>query len=546
MRNKLCMVLALLSCCVLSLTQSCHPESPSFEHQDSKVEEEEAELDDPAIPEAPVTVPVSVPTVTAPELLPSEPPPALPLPPAPLAPWGGGGGGGGGGHGGHDDAEDHRHRNECGERVDCKNPACEGRPCNDHDGCTQDSKCIDSECRAKTDNPCDKEIHNECVLTTCHSTGDHSFYCSFELDPDKTSAGSCTPEHNCSKRNHDGTCDDRHLIDQCILGRCVLEELCPVDEQPPIVCEEQNRSTLPLGICSGGSNDGNDCVDIERSSDCPGGTCEPQGGCVDTNPCTADSCLSVSKGKDHDYQCHYETLLMIPCNTDNPCDISECQLVNGSPTCVMTDIAIKCPAANQCTGVQLGGGAFYGLCDADAQCISQPLANGPTCIDGSSCPSGECFGAVLGSCSDGSGPCYYAEQCTEFPEATCSGSLGTCACDTGNPCVIGLCDDAGDCLPTTPASEGTGCSDGITCHTGTCNGSGVCEIVLHDDQCEPESCHNPCVVPTCTETGCDNLYINGKISCSVTVDGHGTCQGTADCVDGVGECVPNQPLNCES
>ncbi|HXW53637.1 MAG TPA: hypothetical protein VEL47_05995 [Myxococcota bacterium] len=95
MRQRLHIILTLLSCCFLYLMQSCTSdmstdEQDHTEARDSSgegealIDREEDEEDELALPVEPVVAPV---TPVAPE---------VPLPPpAPLAPWGGGGGGGG-------------------------------------------------------------------------------------------------------------------------------------------------------------------------------------------------------------------------------------------------------------------------------------------------------------------------------------------------------------------------------------------------------------------------------------------------------------------
>jgi hypothetical protein len=427
----------------------------------------------------------------------------------------------------------------CGNPVDCSNLSCRGRACNDHNGCTTESYCIDFQCQpTNQQDPCEDEV-NECVSTTCTSTGDFSHVCNFELNTDKTEVGSCTPERNCAKRNSDGTCSGQYIIDQCILGLCVLEELCPENNKPPIICQAQNRDALPVGVCAGGANAGNICADIKNSSDCPQGVCQAQGGCLDNNPCTADGCVTIFNRDNDRYQCTYDTLNNIACNTGNACEIAECQIADGAPTCVPTQLALVCMPENECTGALLGGNIYFDFCDQEGNCMHQPI--GP-CLDGTACPSGNCFGVVQGACSDDSSPCFVDDQCSS---GIClGGSLGFCTCENDNPCVMGVCDNTGACNPGPLLSSGTECSDGISCHDGTCDGNGNCVIVLDNTKCSTESCNDPCFQPVCTETGCENIYYtDGKVPCQVTVNNQ-VCQGSASCQNGSGTCIPTRPFNC--
>ena len=124
MRQKLHIILTLLSCCIL-LTQSCTSDVSADEQDyteakgDSKGDvaaigdAEEDDDDKPILPIEPVVAPVApVAPVT-----PAAPEALLP-PPAPLSPWGGGGGGGGG-LGNSDIEREHHHPEEphgkCGD-----------------------------------------------------------------------------------------------------------------------------------------------------------------------------------------------------------------------------------------------------------------------------------------------------------------------------------------------------------------------------------------------------------------------------------------------
>lgn len=142
--------------------------------------------------------------------------------------------------------------------VDCEDPDCQLRSCNDQDGCTLNDRCSDFACVGESES-C--EDGNECTLDTCVSVspdpGNGNFVCERMLAADKTDFGSCTPEGNCdTTRAPDGTCG--LVLDACILGRCT------VGAEDVVTCEGANKVDVP----------------------------ETNGGCDDENPCTADSCVA--------------------------------------------------------------------------------------------------------------------------------------------------------------------------------------------------------------------------------------------------------------
>src|SRR5579871_2599589 len=454
--------------------------------------------------------------------------------------------------------------------IDCQDPACLNQECNDHNGCNPDATCTaDGNCTPVDPNfnPCVDLIHNECAVTTCHSVDDEAFYCSFVLDLNKTSFGSCTPDDNCGERNPDGSCSD--VLSTCELGKCVQEEICPVDEESPaITCVGQSRSTIPVGICGGGPRAGDVCTDFNlgldcrqcvggsnankscfSTADCPGGLCEsgpcvPQGtpsqpGCLDNNPCTADSCLE-------DQGCEYETLVDVLCDSGNACKTSECQIVDGKPACVELSNVLNgtpCDSGSQCIigsctdGVCNGGFVACGTpctdfppdcqaslspelpatCDDAGHCIGFSFERG---VNSTQCISGLCI------CSDGSFATTQGCPDNGFCDCACGpNSCGLCGpSDLGSVCNIPR--TSGDCLIN-------------ECNQGTCNSSAFCVNTTPQigdcERCTPAACAEP----LCTPEGCESTLLDGLVPCTVFLPNTGHCSGFFICENGVdqGICV---------
>ncbi len=427
--------------------------------------------------------------------------------------------------------------------TDCMDPACNDQPCNNHDGCQINDTCVNGACVGTDFNPCVDLIANECVVTECHPTpGDDSdFYCTVVLDTSKTLFGSCTPDAACGARNDDGTCSD--IESTCLAGQCVQEEICPVDEVSPIItCEGQTRSTIPVGICSGGPDNGDVCTDLIDSTDCgEGGTCVAQGtedqpGCLDDNQCTADSCIEG-------IGCEYQALVGVLCSNDNACVVSICDITEGIPTC--TDTAnfygddTVCDTGNPCT-TGLCSGAAPGVCNATN------VADTTSCTDPSlpcnsaagSCVAGVCIGADrYSTCTTNdecplSGACICGDSLTVAPPGGVCGSAGHCAC-ADNPC--GACIDGGPANNSTcePAPTGAQCLEN-GCNLGTCTNDSLCQgTATHVEFCPGCDDNNACAEPLCTDIGCESTLIQGALPCSVLIPGTdantGLCDGTISC-----------------
>lgn len=172
--------------------------------------------------------------------------------------------------------------------------------------------------------------HNPCTIDECIND-----VCVYSFDEHKTSFGSCEVDGN-----------------GCTVGKCV-------DVNNDIYCYEQNREFLSGEI-----------------------------GCQDNNPCTADSCVALSKNHDVRFdrdgnamtspgQCLYEIMEGAPCDVDEPCKDGICTVSGeGNPG---DDFAISCvssvdldgPFGSECTT------NYVGICAAGVlQCIEgEEVAN---------------------------------------------------------------------------------------------------------------------------------------------------------------------------
>ncbi len=449
--------------------------------------------------------------------------------------------------------------------TDCMDPACNDQPCNNHDGCQINDTCVNGACVGTDFNPCVDLIANECVVTECHPTpGGDNFYCTLVLDTTKTLFGTCTPDAACGGRNADGTCSD--IISTCLVGQCVQEEICPVDGEPPVIlCEGQNRNAVPVGICFGGTNNGDVCVDLVDSTDCivcdggtnagqectsdetcsdGGGVCSPgtcvaqgtasQPGCLDDNPCTADSCIEG-------IGCEYEILDDVVCVSDENscvfglCDIGECVGAIGN----LAD-GTSCNDNNSCTtGDTCTGGT----------CGSTSVA----CTLDEDCTSGHC----VGTCSSGTNmglQCYSDGDCFSSVPFSCNKRPGTCSCNGVNPCQVSSCSATtlGCTIQTNPAGAPCVIDD---CLVGTCSGVPFeCNSTSQTDSECPSCDGNACAENSCTEAGCISTLIDGALPCTIFIPGSGpntgNCAGVVSCDGGFefGVCNggPNQGASCTS
>ena len=312
--------------------------------------------------------------------------------------------------------------------------------------------------------------------------------------------------------------------------------------------------------------DGNLCTTGEQ---CASGACVPAAAvsCVDTNPCTDDTCDpavgcrfknnfaacdDLDPCTDGD-RCSGGTCLSggPACDDDNPCTNDACET---DGTCVNApDDALTCSDGSDCTagdfcdggvcvsgpgdGCDDGNGCTADACAANGLSCTHTNDNGASCddanacTDGDRCVNGNCVsggaidcggspGCVDWTCDPVSGcalealhvgaPCTDLDKCTEGDTCDATGScvaVTTKDCDDGNPCTFDSCLAA------------TGCKFQIT--VGVCDDSNLCTT---DDKCvvgqcrgTPRACDDG---DACTFDSCDPLlgcqFLPGGVSCDDT------------------------------
>jgi len=367
---------------------------------------------------------------------------------------------------------------------------------------------------------------------------------------------------------------------------CAHQISCTLDK-----CLPASGCTFPPGIDGTACTDNNACTGGDR---CLGGNCTPRGpvDCDDENPCSQDSCDTVT-GCEH-----------APLGDNTACD-------DGNP-CTSDD---KC-LAGRCKGVGLncddGEICTTDSCDTQSQqCTHTPNTlscdDGTMCTDNDTCSAGKCVGTPV-NCDDGnpctddgcdadSGclhkantrPCDDGDPCTSgdaCADLVCEGTAIVCASDD-NPCTDDRCQPGQGCTypaRTGKCDDGNACTTGDTCQNKVCTGGTPqnCDDgdVCTDDSCDPaKGCIHKNNSAICADPYCDtsgNWVAPARCSAGLCVAGATTacndgnvcttdsCDAgkgclhagnTETCSDGVdctgpdtcdnGQCVPGPEYKCE-
>lgn len=568
MRRRLHIFTAILSCCFLYLAPGCGDVNQPQDAQNVDHKGEDVKVADQA--------PVS-PTNPLP---PGGGAPIVPPGPGVVGPGGGGGPNGGGSQGGNkpartgNDDDDVRAPIEgdleafglfaCADGidndgdglVDCADPNCGGRTCNDGEGCTIGDTCLPSGgslvCVGTQVN-CEELVGNECSIDVCmelnDNPGDTNFVCESTLAPPTTSCTPNTPTDNCPLtpgRNPDGTCPTNtctggtcsitggactvtadcppNLVDACLIGSC---DTAVVGGVPSFVCEEVPKVSAPTPA-----------------------------GCADGNPCTGDMCNAATGA------CEYFINAGTQCSTGNPCSIGTCDAMG---TCGAIVARGACTSDADCDST-LGSTCVGGFCTcADTNPCTNETCNATTtcvvtnapaltpCSDGNPCTTGPETCNGTGTCTPGpasattcpvagvvGAPCPVGVTCLNVTPGTCS-PLSTnpgAACTIDADCPGGTCDGELNRCGCTPG-------DGVDCTTDTCAGAPTPTCVSTPDDAACPSDDNPCTNEICTATGCSAEVLTGTQSCvfvDTTPDPDVCYEGSLTCTAGTaGPCTQNQP-----
>lgn len=264
---------------------------------------------------------------------------------------------------------------------------------------------------------------------------------------------------------------------------CVFAEDCPSLNDP---C---NKAACINGKCDKlVANDGVTCDDgkqCTQSDSCIKGKCvggSPKS-CPTSNQCNVGVCDTVT-----------DMCVEMPGNNGAPCSLGNSCIL--SATCLsgvcQPNQQVDCSFLNSTCGV--------GYCDPQVGCKSMPKNDGASCDDGQFCTIGdEC---VSGQCKGKPNTCVPPGDPCKI--GVCNEALKTCvsmpgnegaACEDGNLCTAGEKCASGNCLGGQPANNGQQCDDGNGCTGGTTCNNGVCgspqsEIMacMDGDSCCPAAC----------------------------------------------------------
>lgn len=187
----------------------------------------------------------------------------------------------------------------------------------------------------------------------------------------------------------------------------------------------------------------------------------------------------------------------------------------GGATTTTTTTTTTVTTGGQCSDdgdcVLLGDACHDGVC-ADGVCTVVARPEGSSCNDGQFCTEGD-------TCQGG----------------TCVGGTAKVCAPDGNPCHVGVCDEASDTCSVAPGNDGAACDDNDACtQTGTC-AAGACA------KGQPVDCSafdGPCTIGVCGgPQGCVAMPANDGAACD---DGL-FCTATDHC--NAGACV-GDPLMC--
>lgn len=434
-------------------------------------------------------------------------------------------------------------------------------PCEDGDPCSVEDHCLNGSCTPGTDRECDDG--KPCTLDLCSPT--IGCYTTPITEPDIP----CT------------------TTDPCIIGATCQNGLCVGERRD---CEDGDPCTDNYcdsndGLCKKRNNsapceDGNFCTvnDYCKTGVCTGGSARD---CSDTDPCTADFCVSgTGCVNDQITGCqHCPSGLDSECDSPYVCKVGICDM-STDPLGRCVWIADPCDDGNTCTsGVcnEFTGVCSYtalsGPCDDSNPCTLNDQCNvstrmcvgvAVTCNDNNICTDDYCDTAD-GICktTPNSAPCDDGDPCTV--EDTCSG--GTCSisttmnCEDGDPCTDNFCDpfsglchqtvNSADCEDSDPCTVGDYCELG-QCLTGSpkyCGDGNECtndSCRADDGECLHEAntgaacgASNKCILSgVCNSEGsCDAVY--------KTCNDNNVCT-TDSCVPSTGNCLfsPNT-LGCD-
>ncbi len=292
--------------------------------------------------------------------------------------------------------------------------------CDDGNPCTEATVCKGNDCinpLINQDKACDDG--NPCTDDAC----DKAVGCLNVVNKAPCEDGdACTIGEACSGKACVGgkakTCDDGNL---CTTDYCVAKQGCLVFENAA-TCTDGNACTLgdgcKAGVCAAGAP--KVCVDTNPCSldscDVKSGACVfdakalPTVVCNDGVACTIDTCDQV-------LGCQHAATDAL-CTDNQPCTLDACAKTVG---CLFTPNDAKCDDKSACT---------LDTCVAGAGCDHLAVPDGAICFDDDACTVGDACAA--GKCVPGA----KSALCNVDP-AQCQGKADGAACNDGDACSKG-------------------------------------------------------------------------------------------------------------
>jgi len=426
--------------------------------------------------------------------------------------------------------------------------------CDDESACTTVDFCQEGECIGTQVAACEPRT---CQVGTC--VGDECIYENEDRGTRCDDGNSCTLNDVC---DGNGSCAGTPL--NCYDGNVCTDNVC-VDGECQSTdnsneCNDGDDCTVgdqcTGGVCVGQAVECEDevCFDVE----CRNGECvrtPNNDSCDDGNDCTeGDVCRGgVCEGE------------LIECGPEDDSDINHvcfdyfCDVELGRCTQILN--AASCDDGDACTA---DSACVAGVCEgfSTTQCVSdspclESICNRETgeceespidntcsdnnrCTENDICDNGTCVGEPIPNCCD-------SEDCPECFVDT--------DCDSASNCVIGTCNEAGEC-----EYEDVSCPEASLCIEYVCNdATGECDEVFTDNRCDDESACT--TVDFCQEGECIGTQV---AACEPRTCQVGTCVGDEciyenedrgtrcddgnsctlnDVCDGNGSCA-GTPLNC--
>ncbi len=196
---------------------------------------------------------------------------------------------------------------QCDDGKPCTDNICDSQtgcyypenhvPCEDGSLCTTPDFCQSGECVAGGTKTCSDS--DPCTVDSC----DPQAGCLFTLSHSCSDGNACTDDLcesfvGCKFPDNGDTCTDNNACtsgDKCQGGQCEPQAATNCDDGEPCTADECNPATgcFKVPSNSGPCDDGNQCTPTDT---CLAGVCTGSGAkvCVDSNPCTTDTCDAVA------------------------------------------------------------------------------------------------------------------------------------------------------------------------------------------------------------------------------------------------------------